>query len=277
MSNARSRVAEAVWRFAGTAGKYLLVALVTLFAAFPVIYMFVTSLKTRAMLYEPAMVLFTPTLDNYRVTLEKYGLQKYLLDTLIVALSNVAVCIVLGTITAYGLYRFALPHKKKILFGILSSRIFPSIALVLPFYIIGLTLRALDTYAILTVAFMVFNLPFVVIMMKSFFDNVPPELEEAAMLDGCSRLQALYRVVLPQIKTGLFATAIMCFMFAWNEFTYALFLTSTNVNMVATAIAFFKTERGILWGEVSALGIVAVLPIVVMCFLTQKYIVKGMT
>ena len=97
------------------------------------------------------------------------------------------------------------------------------------------------------------------------------------MLDGCSRLQALYRVVLPQIKTGLFATAIMCFMFAWNEFTYALFLTSTNVNMVATAIAFFKTERGILWGEVSALGIVAVLPIVVMCFLTQKYIVKGMT
>jgi multiple sugar transport system permease protein len=97
------------------------------------------------------------------------------------------------------------------------------------------------------------------------------------MLDGASRLRALYDVVLPQVKTGLFATAIMCFMFAWNEFTYALFLTSTKVNMIATAIAFFKTERGILWGEVSALGIIAVAPIIVMSFLTQKYIVKGIT
>lgn len=264
-------------RVAGSIVKYLLVSLVALFAAFPVIYMLITSLKTRAMLYEPAMILFTPTLDNYRATFAKYGLEKYLLDTLVVSLCNVAVCIVLGTITAYGLARFRFAHQNSIVFGILSSRIFPSIALVLPFYIIGLTFRVLDTYLILVVAFMVFNLPFVVVMMKSFFENVPVEIEEAAMLDGCSRLQALYRVVLPQIGTGLFATAIMCFMFAWNEFTYALFLTSTNVNMVATAVAFFKTERGILWGEVSALGIIAVLPILIICFLTQKHVVKGMT
>ena len=122
-----------------------------------------------------------------------------------------------------------------------------------------------------------FNLPFVVVMMKSFFDAVPPEIEEASMLDGTTRLEAVFRVVLPQVKTGFFATAAICFMFAWNEFTYALFLTSTKVNMIATAIAFFKTERGILWGEVSALGVVAVLPIVALCFLAQKYIVKGMT
>lgn len=263
-------------RAARATGKYALVWLVALFAAFPVIYMFITSLKTRTMLYEPAMLFFTPTFENYRVAIEKYGLQKYLLDTLIVALVNVVVCVVLGTITAYGLYRFSLRHKDKIVFTILSARIFPSIALVLPFYIIGLTLGMLDSYLALIVAFMVFNLPFVVVMMKSFFENVPPETEEAAMLDGCSRLGALYRVVLPQIKTGVFATSIMCFMFAWNEFTYALFLTSTKINMIATAIVFFKTERGILWGEVSALGIVAVLPIVLMCFLTQKYMVKGM-
>jgi multiple sugar transport system permease protein len=124
---------------------------------------------------------------------------------------------------------------------------------------------------------MVFNLPFVVVMMKSFFESVPVELEEAAMIDGASRLRAIYDVVVPQVGTGAFATAIMCFMFAWNEFTYALFLSSTKVNMIATAIVFFKTERGILWGEVSALGIVAVAPIIVMSFLTQKYVVKGMT
>jgi multiple sugar transport system permease protein len=258
------------------AGIYALLFLAVSFAAFPVFYMLLTSLKTRAMLYEPGMLLFAPTLDNYRVAIEKYGLQNYLLDTLIVASANVVVCIVLGTITAYALSRFAYPHKDKILFAILSSRIFPSIALVLPFYIIGLTFGMLDSYLVLVVAFMVFNLPFVVVMMKSFIESVPVEIEEAAMIDGASRLRAIYDVVLPQVRTGVFATAIMCFMFAWNEFTYALFLSSTKVNMIATAIAFFKTERGILWGEVSALGIIAVMPIIVMSFFTQKYLVKGM-
>jgi multiple sugar transport system permease protein len=257
--------------------RYVLIILVASFAAFPVFYMLVTSLKTRAMLYEPGMLFFVPTFGNYAAAIAQYGLQKYLLDSLIVAVANVVVCLVLGTIAAYGFYRFQFRHKDKILFAMLSSRIFPSIALVLPFYIIGLTFGILDSYLVLVGAFMVFNLPFVVVMMKSFFENIPVEIEEAAMLDGASRLRALYDVVLPQVKTGLFATAIMCFMFAWNEFTYALFLTSTKVNMIATAIAFFKTERGILWGEVSALGIIAVAPIVVMSFLTQKYIVKGMT
>jgi multiple sugar transport system permease protein len=258
------------------AGVYALIFVAVSFAAFPVLYMLVTSLKTRAMLYEPGMLLFAPTLDNYRVAIEKYGLQNYLLDTLIVASANVVVCIALGTISAYALARFAYPHKDKIVFGILSSRIFPSIALVLPFYIIGLTFGMLDSYLVLIVAFMVFNLPFVVVMMKSFIESVPVEIEESAMLDGASRLRAIYDVVLPQVRTGVFATAVMCFMFAWNEFTYALFLSSTKVNMIATAIAFFKTERGILWGEVSALGIIAVVPIIVMSFFTQKYLVKGM-
>lgn len=259
------------------AGVYGLVLLVALFSAFPVLYMLITSLKTRAMLYDPGMLLFAPTFENYRAAIEKYGLQKYLLDSLLVASANVIVCMVLGTITAYALCRFAIAHKDKILFGILSSRVFPSIALVLPFYIIGLTFGILDSYFVLVVAFMVFNLPFVVVMMKSFFENIPVEIEEAAMLDGASRLKAIYDVVLPQVGTGVFATAIMCFMFAWNEFTYALFLSSTKVNMIATAIVFFKTERGILWGEVSALGIVAVAPIIVMTFFTQKYFLKGMT
>jgi multiple sugar transport system permease protein len=258
------------------AGVYGLVLLAVLFAAFPVVYMLLTSLKTRAMLYDPAILLFAPTLESYRVAIEKYSLHKYLLDTLIVASANVVVCMVLGTISGYALCRFAYPHKDKIVFAMLSSRIFPSIALVLPFYIIGLTVGLLDSYAILVAAFMVFNLPFVVVMMKSFFDAVPPEIEEASMIDGSTRLGAVFRVVLPQVKNGFFATAVMCFMFAWNEFTYALFLTSTKVNMIATAIAFFKTERGILWGEVSALGIIAVAPIIVMSFLTQKYVVKGM-
>ena len=249
---------------------------VCFFAAFPIAYMLVTSFKTRAMLYEPARLLFSPTLDNYRAAIVQYGLHRYVLDSLIVSLANVVLCLVFGTAAAYGLHRFAFRYKRSVHFSILSARIFPSIALVIPFYIIGISFGILDTYLILVITFMVFNLPFVVVMMKSFFANVPPEQEEAAMLDGCSRAGALVRVVLPQIRSGLFATGIMSFMAAWNEFTYALFLTSTNVKMISTAVVFFKTERGILWGEVSALGVVAMLPVIILCFATQKYLVKGM-
>jgi len=249
--------------------------LVCLFASFPIAYMFVTSFKTRAMLYEPARILFAPTLDNYRAAIVRYGLLRYAADSLIVSSINVALCLVLGTAAAYGLHKFAFAHKRSLMFSILSARIVPSIALVIPFYILGITFRLLDTYAILVLTFMVFNLPFVVVMMKSFLANLPPDCEEAAMLDGCSRVQALARIVLPQIRGGLFATGVMTFLAAWNEFTYALFLTSSNVKMISTAVVFFKTERGILWGEVSALGVVAMLPVLALCIATQKYLVKG--
>lgn len=258
------------WRL-GTVWLWLVCA----FAAFPIVFMLVTSFKTRAMLYEPARLLFTPTFDNYRAAIVQYGLHKYLADSLIVSIVNVALCLVFGTAAAYGLHKFGFRHKKLVVFSILSARIFPSIALVIPFYIIGMTLAVLDTYLILVLVFMVFNLPFVVVMMKSFFANIAPDCEEAAMLDGCSRAGALARIVLPQIKDGLFATAIMSFLAAWNEFTYALFLTSAKVKMISTAVVFFKTERGILWGEVSALGVVAMLPVIVLCFAIQKYMVRG--
>jgi multiple sugar transport system permease protein len=256
---------------------YCLLVLACLFSAFPVIYMLVTSFKTRAMLYEPARLLFEPTLDNYRAAVLQHGLHKYVIDSLIVSLSNVLVCLVLGTAAAYALHRYSFWRKELLTFSILSSRIFPSIALVIPFYIISITFGLLDSYAVLIIAFMVFNLPFVVVMMRSFFASVPVELEEAAMIDGCSRVGALVRIVLPQVKMGIFATGITCFLAAWNEFTYALFLSSTNVKMISTAVVFFKTERGILWGEVSALGVVAMLPVIILCFATQKYLVRGMS
>ncbi|UZF91103.1 carbohydrate ABC transporter permease [Bosea sp. NBC_00550] len=256
---------------------YVWLALACVFAAFPVLYMLVTSFKTRAMLYEPARFIFSPTLENYRAAIINHGLYGYIVDSLIVSLCNVAVCLTLGTAAAYAIHKFSFPRKEAVVFAILSSRIFPSIALVLPFYVIGLTFEMLDTYAILIVTFMVFNLPFVVLMMRSYLAALAPEVEEAAMLDGCSRLGVLVRIVLPQVRMGLFATAIMCFLAAWNEFTYALFLSSSKVNMVSTAVVFFKTERGILWGEVSALGVVAVLPVIVLCFVAQKYLVKGMS
>lgn len=255
---------------------YAWLLLACLFAFFPVLFMLVTSFKTRAMLYEPLTMLFAPTFSNYKAAVVQYGLTDYLVDSLIVCILNVFICLVLGTISGYALNRFSFRRTNLIVMSILSSRVFPSIALVIPFYLIGIFTHLLDTYTIVIIVFLTFNLPFAVVMMRSFFANVSPEIEEAAMMDGCSRLGALFRVVLPQVKFGLLATAIMCFLTAWNEFTYVLFLTSSKVHMISTAVVFFKTEQGILWGEVSALGIVAVLPVIVLCFLTQRYLIRGM-
>lgn len=256
---------------------YFLIVIVCVNFAFPIFFMAITSLKTRNLLYEPAKVIFKPTLDNYKVAITKYGLIKYLKDSAIVSGLNVILCLFIGVGAAYALARFSFRGRQLITFGILSSRIFPSIALVIPFYVIGLIFRFLDTYTILVIVFVVFNLPFMVLMMRSFFENVSQEIEEAAMLDGCTRLGALVRCVLPQVKTGIFATSIISFMFSWNEFTYALFLTSVRTKMISTAVIFFKTERGILWGEVSALGVVAIAPVLVLCIITQKFMVKGLT
>lgn len=254
---------------------YFLIALVSIFSAFPILYMAIISLKDRVLLYDPSIVFFVPTLENYKVAIYKYGLIKYLQDSTIISLANVVICLFIGILAGYALQRFSFLHKEKIELGIVSSRMLPSIALVLPFYIMGLTLGLLDTYSILVIIFIVFNLPFVVLMIKSFFENIPQEFEEAAMVDGCSRIGALIRVVLPQMKGGIFATGIISFIFAWNEFTYALFLTSIKTKYISTAVIFFKTERGILWGEVSALGVVAVLPVLILCVASQKYLLKG--
>ena len=251
---------------------YFLIALVSIFSAFPILYMAIISLKDRVLLYNG---FFVPTLENYKVAIYKYGLIKYLQDSTIISLANVIICLLIGILAGYALQRFSFLHKEKIELGIVSSRMLPSIALVLPFYIMGLTLGLLDTYSILVIIFIVFNLPFVVLMIKSFFENIPQEFEEAAMVDGCSRIGALIRVVLPQMKGGIFATGIISFIFAWNEFTYALFLTSIKTKYISTAVIFFKTERGILWGEVSALGVVAVLPVLILCIASQKYLFKG--
>ena len=255
---------------------YAWLSLACLFAVFPVLFMLATSFKTRAMLYEPLTLLFEPTLANYKAALVEYGLANYLKDSLIVCIINVLLCLVLGAVSGYALSRFTFKRKNLMVMTILSPRIFPSIALVIPFYVIALVFHLLDTYALIVIVFVTFNLPFAVLMMRSFFANISAECEEAAMMDGCSRLDALFRVVLPQVKSGLFATAIMCFLTAWNEFTYVLFLTSSKVHMISTAVVFFKTERGILWGEVSALGIVAALPVIILCFLTQKHLIRGM-
>ncbi len=246
-----------------------------LFFGFPVLWMLLTSLKERIYLYEPGRWLFPPTLANYAAALGKYGILDYVKNSAIVAGGNTLLTLVLGTAAAYGLARYAFRGRNALALAVLLSRLFPTVALVIPFFVLAFLLRMLDTHLLLIVIYLTFNLPFVVWAMRAYFEEVPREIEEAAMVDGCGRFRAFVHCVLPAARPGLFATGVLSFILAWNEFNYALFLTSRTAKTVPTAIAFFRTERGILWGEVSALGVIGILPVLLIVAAAHKVLLRG--
>ncbi len=256
-------------------GRSVGLAAVGLFFGFPILWMALTSLKERIYLYEPGRWLFPPTLANYALAVGKYGILDYLANSAIVAAGNTALSLALGTAAAYGLARHAFRGREALALAILLSRLFPTVTLVIPFFVLAFLLGLLDTHLLLIVVYLTFNLPFVVWAMRAYFEEIPRELEEAALVDGCGRLAAFLRCVLPAARPGLFATGVLAFVLAWNEFNYALFLTSRAAKTVPTAIAFFRTERGILWGEVSALGVLAILPVLLVVALGHKLLLRG--
>jgi len=258
-----------------TAARYAGVGVVLLFFGFPILWMVLTSLKERIYLYQPGRWLFPPTLDNYAAALGKYGILDYVKNSAIIATGNTLLSLAVGVTAAYGLSRFTFRGREAVALGILLARLFPTITLVIPFFVLAFLLRLLDTHILLILIYLTFNVPFVVWAMRAYFDDIPREIEEAALVDGCSRLTAFLRCILPAARPGLFATGVMCFILAWNEFNYALFLTSRVAKTVPTAIAFFRTERGILWGEVSALGVIAILPVLVIAALAHNVLLRG--
>jgi multiple sugar transport system permease protein len=197
-----------------------------------------------------------------------------------VALVATTFALVLGTLAAYALARFRLPFAldRKLSLWILSTRMFPAIVTAVPLFMMMRDLSLLDTRTSLVIVYTAFNLPFVVWMMRGFFAEVPRELEEAAMIDGDSRLGAFRRVVLPLVTPGLAATAVFCLIISWNEFLYALILTQTDSAItLPVGIAGRVTQYEIKLGVMSAAGTVAMLPILAFAMAVQKYLVRGLS
>ena len=269
MSDRRVRIVPVVLLF---------LALVSALA--PVYWMITISLKTEADQFAspPKWFWFTPTLRHYYVASESFG--QYLLTSAIVAGSSTLCALVIGTLAAYGLTRFRFPYKldHKLSLWILSTRMFPAIVTAVPLFLMMRDLRLLNTKFALIVVYTAFNLPFVVWMMRGFFAEVPRDLEEAALVDGDSRLGAFFRVVLPLVTPGLAATAVFCLIVAWNEFLFALVLTQTDVAMtLPVGIAGRVTQYEIKWGVMSAAGAVAMMPILIFALAMQRYLVRGLS
>ncbi len=248
----------------------------------PVYWMITISLKTEGDQFAspPKWFSFTPTLQHYYDAFVMRSFGQYLITSAIVAIVSTACALVIGTLAAYALARFRLPYSldRKLSLWILSTRMFPAIVTAVPLFLMMRDLRLLNTRASLIVVYTAFNLPFVVWMMRGFFAEVPRDLEEAALVDGDSRLGALVRVVLPLVTPGLAATAVFCLIVCWNEFLFALILTQTDVAMtLPVGIAGRVTQYEIKWGVMSAAGVVAMMPILIFALGAQRFLVRGLS
>lgn len=262
--------------------KYVLLVVITLFVIFPIVWLISTSIKNPVDIFAvpPALVPASPTLDHYKTLFLEAEIWKYIRNSVIVAVSTTLLSLATGTLAAYSLARFRLPYKmnERLSFWVLSTRMFPPIVTIIPLFAMMRFFHLLNTRIGLIIAYTAFNLPFVVWMMRGFFIEIPEELEEAAMVDGDSRMTAFRRIILPIAKPGLVATAIFTMILSWNEFLFALILSQTrDAATLPIGVASTVTQYEIKWGQMSAAGVIAVVPVLIFAFIVQKHLVRGMS
>ena len=244
---------------------------------FPVYWMAMMMFKpSDVMFVRPTEWGFSPTLAHFDYVLEQ-GFLANLGTSLIVSIGSTLLVVVIGTPAAYAFARFPIWRRDDLFLFILATRMAPPVALAIPFYLIYAELDLLDTHIGLIVVYLTFNLSFYVWVLRSFCRDLPVELEEAALADGYSRAQVLYKIVLPLLRPGIVSTSVLCFIFAWNEFLYAFLLGGRAVKTLPVAIPTLITGQGVLWGELAVVGIVSVIPVFIVVFYLQRHIIRGLT
>ncbi len=257
---------------------YFLVILAVVLSLAPLAYLLITSFKEPNLTFNlPPVWIFTPTLQNYREVLAGGQFEKYFVNSLVVALSTTTIGLFLGGLVAYGFSRFRFRGAFWLRMSALIPQMLPPITIIVPLYVLFNGLKLLDTRWALIISYLTFTIPLALWMMIGFFDDVPLELEEAAMIDGCTRLGALVRVSLPLVAPGLAATAILAFLYCWNEFLYAVILTGREARTLPVTITSFMTNKAILWGRIAASGSMVLVPVLAFALLAQRYLVRGLS
>ena len=263
-------------------------AVLLFWTVFPFFWILLTSLKGPGdMLSVPPKFVFTPTFDNYAALVigEQRGQYSstrpdfplFFLNSIIISVGAVALSIVAGIPAAYALARFSFPMKDGLAFVLMSFRFVPFIAFVIPLYLLYQRLGLYNTHAGLIFAYQLITLPFTIWMLRSFFQEIPLEIQEAAKIDGCSWFGVLTKVILPLSMPGISVTVILGFIFCWNAFKYPLMLAGRQTFPVTVGAIQFISYEQVLWGQMAAATIVAALPQLVLSLMVQKYIVRGLT
>ncbi|MHA7774724.1 carbohydrate ABC transporter permease [Roseibium sp. M-1] len=258
----------------------------SLLTLIPVWWMFLVSVKQRVDLFgAPSFFLdFSKiTWENYALVLGNPVFRKYMVNSLIVASSNAVLVSVLALLAAYAMSRYKLPGKDNIFFWVLTNRMAPPAVFLLPLFLLYTTVFVIgdwslfDTRIGLILLYCVFNLPFAFWLLQGMVDGIPKELDEAAYVDGASTFYVLWTVIFPLARPGLAVTAILTWVFAWNEYLFASTLTSVNARTITTGLAEFVTVTGTNWGQLAAVAILTLLPAALVLAMVQRHIVAGLT
>lgn len=258
---------------------WIILAFVLVVFGFPFLYLLLTSFKTPsdAIAVPPSVFPSVWTLDNYVTALAKDGVVPALVNSVVTAVLSTVFSLVLAVPAAYAITRYRTPSGRVFVVAALVTRMVPTIAVGAPLVETMRVLGINDTSLALAIAHTTISLPLSIWLMASFFEAVPDELEEAAKVDGASRLGALWLVVLPVVSGGLAVTAIFAFLASWNEFLFSLLLTSVRAQTTPIVIANFQTQFGLDWGAMTALAALYSIPVILLTLVLQRHIVAGLT
>jgi multiple sugar transport system permease protein len=227
----------------------------------------------------PVIVPTRFTLDNYVNAFKTAGVPKAFFNSVVIALASTFLTTLLGSMAAYALAKTYLAYaiRRGLMIWILITRIFPPVTTAIPYYVIVRNLHLGDTHAALIMTYVAYGLPFVIWLMLGFFQDMPAEIEKAAIVDGCSFWQRFQRVVLPLALPGLAVTSIFAFIYSWNELLYASMLTSFNAKTIPVVVSGFISDQFLRWGEMTAIGTLMVIPVLIFAAGAQRYLVRGLT
>lgn len=259
---------------------YAIMIVLAILCIGPLVWTFITSLKvetdiiTREMVYIPTQITF----DNYVRLWNQSGYPVLVFNSLIVTSMTVLICLLTGTVASYAFSRYSFPGRTQLMLGYLVVRMFPAVLMIIPLFIVMRNVGLLDSTAGLAVAYTSFLLPLFVWMLKGFFDAAPKELESAARIDGSTRLGAMFRIVIPIARNGLVATCVFVAIAAWNEYLFALMLTTSQGSRTwPVGLQLMVGEFQLPWGMLAAGGIISIIPVIVLFALVQRVMVAGIT
>ncbi len=259
---------------------YAVLTAITVFALAPILWAFLTSLKPESDIVSSTLHYIPQhlTLENYSTIWRRSGFAHLVGNSAIVAILTVAICLLFGSFAAYSVSRYRFPGRTQLLLFFLVSRMFPVVLLLIPLFIMLRQLNLLDTHLGLALAYATFLLPLTIWMLKGFFDAIPVELEDAARIDGCTRVGTLFRIILPLARGGLAATAVFVAVSAWNEFLLALMLTTSNGSRTwPVGLQLMVGEFQLPWGQLCAGGVISIIPIIIFFGFIQKSLIRGLT
>jgi multiple sugar transport system permease protein len=258
-----------------------------IFSLGPLLWLFLSSLKTRLDLFSiPPKFFFSPTLHGYKslfvITYKdgSTGLSEIIdtmINSVVIAGGGTILAVCLGTMAGYAASRFDFKGKGDFMFFVLSTRMLPAVAVLVSFHIMFSRLGLADTRFGMTLLYILVNIGLATWIMKGFFDSVPQDVEEVALINGYSRLYAFRKLVLPMVKGGIAATTGFCFIFAWNEFTFASIISTTTAKTLPVRISAALGKEGLDWAMVAAAGVLLIIPITILFYLIRRHLLMGMT